>query len=703
MTNEQLNDLVSRAVRGDNSAFEELYRQSQRSVYFICLKMLRDEQTAMDAAQETYITAYRKLSQLDSGENFLKWINGIAANKCRQLYPSEPTDSLEEQTEQGLELTDESFIPEDYADDAEKRRIIMEIIENSLTDVQRQTVLLYYYNQMTVPEISRTMECTESAVKYRLVTARERIKEAVLIYEKEHDDRLHGILPVPVLTRILRAEAEKITVPDIRLDLSKAAEPSASKIMKNTGGAKMKNTLALKIIAGVAAAGVVGGGIALAVSKGGSKDSEETSAPAVTRPAAPGESTAPAADGGAASTTSPDTVPDVTPGGKYIKDNLTYPTANGEIAPYIKIGDEKLSAPFTLDDFFRDDSPLKSYSFPDEEIADISEFSGNNSVSLAGNGEIKIRCPEPWHEAVILNIYDRDRPYSDVYADGVFTTGCGFGSIFNADDFTRENKYGTDYYIDGSEVNKVFEEFGLPTSAYETSPNSYQFYWETNAYTFSWSAVEFDTTRYYWYPGDFTYYSAGYPEDEIYKLSDQAVTLWNNGKIEIADYTPGEQSSTPQTTEKYPDLQELTLEGELTAESITATFEGKEVEITPDLAQEELDSTLGYAKDEKENDYNYGNYDVLNGYPLSFNYARNSDGEYVLKDIRAGFGSTQEVSLLGVTAYSSPQDIVSILGTPESVSKVYINTASRTQTMSWSGIQIGDTLVDYIVIEYMNG
>ncbi|MBR1752516.1 MAG: hypothetical protein IJ740_16885, partial [Ruminococcus sp.] len=112
----------------------------------------------------------------------------------------------------------------------------------------------------------------ENTVKYRLCAAREKIREAVLIYEKEHDDRLHAFMPIPVLTRIFRTEAEQISVPDIPLHLPKAASAPANTILKKAGESKMKNAIAGKIITGVLALGVIGGGIAIAVNS--SKDKE---------------------------------------------------------------------------------------------------------------------------------------------------------------------------------------------------------------------------------------------------------------------------------------------------------------------------------------------------------------------------------------------------------------------------------------------
>ncbi|MBR6101009.1 MAG: sigma-70 family RNA polymerase sigma factor [Ruminococcus sp.] len=268
MNDEKWRELTRRALKGDSSAFGELYEASKKSVYFICLKMIGNENDAKDAMQNTYLTAYQKLGELDDGANFVKWVNGIAANKCREMFRIRSDDSLDEKVEEGVEFRDEEFIPEDYITDKAKRRIIMQIIERELTDVQRQTVILYYYNQLTVTQISQIMGCTDSAVKYRLCTARDKIREAVLIYEKEHDDRLHAIIPTPVLTKIFRAEAEELIVPDIRsAAVNAVSKSSANSITEELGGNQMKNAVIGKVVAGVAAGALAVGGLVFVLTR----------------------------------------------------------------------------------------------------------------------------------------------------------------------------------------------------------------------------------------------------------------------------------------------------------------------------------------------------------------------------------------------------------------------------------------------------
>jgi len=279
----QWRELVERTKKGDKAAFETLYRETQRSVYFTSLKLLANEDNAKDITQDTFMTAIAKLGELDDGAKFPQWVNRIAVNKCRMSFRRAKTDSLDEQTDQGLELKDdESFIPEDYVTDEAKRGIIMNIINNVLSDVQRQTVIMYYYDEMTLEDIAEAMGCPIKTVSSRLVSAREKLREAVLIYERDHDDRLHALVPVPILTQILRMEAAKISVPDIPLTLfaqalsDAAASASASTISTTViaGGSKMTGFFTGKVIAAIAAGVVAVGGVTTAVvlSKNSDKD-----------------------------------------------------------------------------------------------------------------------------------------------------------------------------------------------------------------------------------------------------------------------------------------------------------------------------------------------------------------------------------------------------------------------------------------------
>lgn len=300
MKKEEIKALVLQAKEGNREAFGRLYEEVGRSVYFNCLKLIGSAQEAQDAVQDTFMTALLKLGELREPENFSAWVNRIAINKCRAYFRK---PAAEELTDEALEvIPDKGLIPEEYAADVQKRRVIMQIIDRELTAEQRRSVILYYFDSLSVEEIAQIMECPGGTVTSRLSTARKKIKEAVLIYEKKTDDRLHAVLPVPVLTRLLLAESQDMPLPPLSVfggdttnaDTSQKTQNSqnshANTVPENTsakavsGGKTMLSTVKAKVIAGVCAAVIVGGGIAVAVNMGG-KPEKADEKPAASRKA----------------------------------------------------------------------------------------------------------------------------------------------------------------------------------------------------------------------------------------------------------------------------------------------------------------------------------------------------------------------------------------------------------------------------------
>lgn len=115
-------ELVKKAAEGDRTAFDELYRETCRSVYFICLGFLKDEIDAQDVTQEVYLTVFEQLGTLEDKSKFKPWIYRIAANKSinclKKKQPILPGDDLLD----GMETEDnENFLPEEYALSADKR------------------------------------------------------------------------------------------------------------------------------------------------------------------------------------------------------------------------------------------------------------------------------------------------------------------------------------------------------------------------------------------------------------------------------------------------------------------------------------------------------------------------------------------------------------------------------------------------------
>lgn len=249
MKDNQIKKLIEAMEKGDNKAFEKLYQETSKTVYFICLSLLGNEQDAQDIMQEVYITAFNKVSQLQDKEKFKPWINQIAVNKCKnQLVkntpmPMDPEDFASMPLEQG-----EIFLPEEYIIDKEKRKIIMDIMRSCLSDIQYKTVILFYFNGLSVNEIAEIMECNTGTVTNRLCVARGKLKQGILSYEGANDYKLHASAGIPLLASILAAEAVGLQVPNIF--------PSIMSVLSN--GAAAGVGYAISGVAEAAAEGVAG-------------------------------------------------------------------------------------------------------------------------------------------------------------------------------------------------------------------------------------------------------------------------------------------------------------------------------------------------------------------------------------------------------------------------------------------------------------
>ena len=91
---EPLNELVSRARRGDVSAYGRLVHATERMVFAVAFRVLRDEALAEDAAQETYLRAFRRIGDLQEDAAFLTWIRRIAVTVAINMRRARRTTFL---------------------------------------------------------------------------------------------------------------------------------------------------------------------------------------------------------------------------------------------------------------------------------------------------------------------------------------------------------------------------------------------------------------------------------------------------------------------------------------------------------------------------------------------------------------------------------------------------------------------------------
>lgn len=268
---DHLEKAVNRLKNGKQEAFDVIYEKTNRYVYFTCLGFVKNEQDAADLSQEVYLTVIKQIQSLEDSAKFIPWLNRITVNKCKNfLAKNTPVLMESDEMQEDIPETKENFLPEEYVVNKAKRELVLEIMRDTLSDVLYQTVLLYYFNEMSVPEIAEVMECPTGTVTYRLSAARAKIKEGVLSHEKKHGEKLYSFVAVPFLTQLFTAEASEIAVPELLGEILSACSVNTAAAVAAEKGAKAMlktvfKTVKAKVIASVVSVAVVGGGVTTAV------------------------------------------------------------------------------------------------------------------------------------------------------------------------------------------------------------------------------------------------------------------------------------------------------------------------------------------------------------------------------------------------------------------------------------------------------
>lgn len=671
MEKDDIKKLVLQAAQGNKAAFGALYEETGRTVYFSCLKLLGDPQLAEDITQETYLTALQKLGTLAQPENFPAWVNRIGINLCKMHFRnnSAPEDNSEEIIE---EIPDEGLIPEEYVSNDAKRKIIMDIIDTVLTEEQRRSVILYYFDMLTVPEIAEVMNCTTGTVTSRLSAARKKIKEAVLIYEENNNDRLHAVVPVFILSKLLNKEASNTVLPKLTVftgsaSAANAVPDSVTTTKTISGGKGMFSTVKVKVIAGVCAAAVVGGGITAAVvlSSNGSKDNDNDDGVVVVTESQKSSESSSAADNKA------DTAGDNSD--KYWITGFKGSDPSDTLPQ--DIFGSKISVPVDLSAIDGGNANMKMYGDDigkSGDIMSIDKMVGENTnveITFVSSDESQTK-----YDLISGNPFDRDASVADILKENSWSITIPLEEVVDTSDWEYES-YGS--YSNKEDLDKIIDKMGCPTSIYMNSEydgmddyKCYTMYWENVDYTISLTVVEtysnyeeYDVVLDDFSVSDFTYYSKNYPQEEIHEKDGEAVFTSEYTGIT----TPGE--STVNTDENrvkvYDDLKALDLTSDAALpKDISVSYKGIDhvftgTELIDDVRAEMVDTP----DDEYDSALCYGKTSSTVDNIIIFDFWLNSD--HTLHKIRMSFTTESDCSIFGITKNSTPEEMAAILGTPE--------------------------------------
>lgn len=161
--------LVKRIKEGDQTALEELVERWYPRVYAYALRVTGGRQDAQDVTQETFLAVLRSMDRFRPWRPFRSWLFAIAHNKCMDLFRL-----------RGQTLDDPEELVRIRAPDIHERLLDAMVVEQAISrlpPLQREAIVLCYFDGFAPAEIARMTDIPISTVRWRLNAARTRLGE----------------------------------------------------------------------------------------------------------------------------------------------------------------------------------------------------------------------------------------------------------------------------------------------------------------------------------------------------------------------------------------------------------------------------------------------------------------------------------------------------------------------------------------------
>ncbi|MDR0854196.1 MAG: sigma-70 family RNA polymerase sigma factor [Clostridiales Family XIII bacterium] len=173
------NRLIARAKKGDKVAFEELYKENLKWIVYQVSNQLYDQTMIEDVAQDVAMKMWDNLKKLKSDDAFKVWLYRIIQNQCRtqnEMYKRVRYDADIETQENVIADDDVAALPEEAMVVGTDAEMLMELMQK-LSELQRQTLLLYYYDGMKYKEIAEALGVSSSTVSTNIIAAKRNLKK----------------------------------------------------------------------------------------------------------------------------------------------------------------------------------------------------------------------------------------------------------------------------------------------------------------------------------------------------------------------------------------------------------------------------------------------------------------------------------------------------------------------------------------------
>ena len=176
---ESLESRLHRVARGDQLAFDTVYAQLVGPVFGMVRRILRDPAQAEEVAQEVMVELWRTAGRFDAERGSVQaWVMAMAHRQAVDCVRSTDVGSRREE----FAAQHQHETPYDEVAEAVETRLDQQRVRRclgSLTDLQRESVILAYYGGYTYPQVSKLLDVPLGTVKTRMRDGLTRLRDCL--------------------------------------------------------------------------------------------------------------------------------------------------------------------------------------------------------------------------------------------------------------------------------------------------------------------------------------------------------------------------------------------------------------------------------------------------------------------------------------------------------------------------------------------
>ena len=171
--NDQL--IINKILEGDTNAFSILVDRYKDLVFTLAIRMVKNREEAEEVSQDTFIKVYKSLSKFKGNSKFSTWIYKVAYNTCldrlKKIKREYNVVTIDEYTEHQVKTLDNALAQMEAKEHKDKIQECLQLLPSDDSFL----LTLYYFEELSLEEISKVVDLTANNVKVKLFRSRKKL------------------------------------------------------------------------------------------------------------------------------------------------------------------------------------------------------------------------------------------------------------------------------------------------------------------------------------------------------------------------------------------------------------------------------------------------------------------------------------------------------------------------------------------------